>query len=261
MAERTAKEIEEAIINDYNNGLGVKEICKKYNISDTTVYNIKKRYNVSSKFRYAPNHNNIIDDNTTNNIINDYNDRMMIIDICVKYNITNIALYKILRDNNITTKTTKLTKEQEQEIIKLYLDGYRIRDIAKKYHISEAKLQKILDTYNIPKRRDNSYKYKITDKKIINSIINDYINSNLLVTEICEKYSISNATLQGILRRNKVPNRKTRKENNYTDDNVINDYLNNIPTKNIYNKYNISASKFYRILKRNNIKPNRNKSK
>ena len=43
-------------------------------------------------------------------------------------------------------------------------------------------------------------------------------------------------------------------KNNRIDDNVINDYLNNVATKNICNKYNISASNFYRILKRNNIK-------
>ena len=254
MPKKIAKEIEEAIINDYNNGLNVKEICKKYNISDGTVHNIKKRYNVSSKFRYEPNHKNIIDDNTTNNIINDYNDGMTIIDICIKYDISSVILYKILRYNNITTKTTKLTKEQEQEIIQMYLNGYRTRDITKKYHISEPKLQKILDIYNIPKRRDNSYRYKITDKKIINGIINDYSNTDMLVTEICEKYDMSKTTLQGILRRNKVPNRKSMKKNNCIDDNVINDYLNNVATKNICNKYNISTSNFYRILKRNNIK-------
>ena len=254
MPKRLAKEIEEAIINDYNNGSSVKEICKKYNISDATVRNIKKRYNVSNKFRYEPNRNNIIDDNTINNIINDYNDGMTIISICVKYDISNNGLYKILQDNNITTKTTKLTKEQEQEIIQMYLNNYRTRDITKKYHISEAKLQKILDIYNIPKRRDNSCRYKIKDKKIINNIINDYNNTDMLVTEICEKYNMSNAALQGILRRNKIPNRKSMKENNRIDDNVINDYLNNVATKNICNKYNISASKFYRILKRNNIK-------
>ena len=253
MPKRIPEEIREAIINDYKNSImSISEIAKKYNITLSAVHLIKKQYNIPNRSNCAPICK--YDNNTINSIINDYKKGTTKIDICVKYNISDYMLYKILRGNNITyNKRKKLTKEQEQSVIQMYLDGYPISDIYKKYNISQSVLKRLIDTYNIPKRREIATKYKITDKKIINSIINDYSNTDMLVTEICEKYDIGNSTLTTLLRKNNVRTRRSIKQKSYVDSDIINDYKNGIKIVDIMSKYNISRSTVYRILKRNNI--------
>ena len=256
MAKKIPEETRQAIINDYVNNVSIPEIAKKYNINSSTVYLIKKQYNIPNRFISIDDY----DDNTINNIINDYKNGVMLIDMCIKYDISEYKLYKVLQNNNIAlSKYTKLTKEQEQEIVQMYLDGYRIQDILKKYNISRSVLKRLMDTYNIPKRNEMAKKYKITDKKIINSIINDYINSNLLVTEICEKYNIDHCSLNTLVTKNNISTRKSIKRKNCADSDIINDYNNGIKIADIISKYNTSKTTIYSILKRNNIKLNRYK--
>ena len=203
------------------------------------------------------------DDDTINNIINDYNDGMTIIDIFIKYDISSFTLYKLLQDNNVDrNRQTKLTEEQEQEIIQMYLDNYSIKEICKKYNIYHGSIYRILDKNNIT-RNHQTRQCKIIDKNIINSIINDYNNSDLTVQEICYKYDLNNSTLNNMITKNNVSKRKSgpKKTYKYIDSDIINDYNNGVDIIDISVRYNISRATVYRILKRNNIKLNKNKSK
>ena len=259
MPKKIPEEIREAVIRDYNNNVSAEETSKKYNIGISVIANIRNQYNIKTQYNSTFKHTRLsvvdsYDDAKINDIINDYKKGTSKIDICVKYNISDYMLYKILQDNNVDrNRLAKLTKEQEQEIIQMYLNDYHIRYITKKYHISESVLKRLIDTYNIPKRKDNSYRYKITDKKIIDSIIDDYSNTDMLVIEICKKYDISDSTLTTLLRKNNVRTRRSIKQKSYVDSDIINDYKNGIKIVDIVSKYNISRSTVYRILKRNNI--------
>ena len=254
MPKRISEETQQAVINDYNNNMSISDISKKYNISCSTVYKIKKQNNISDRYKAA--HITDYSDDDINNIIDDYKNGTPKIDICIKYNMSDYMLYKILRGNNITyNRRAKLTKEQEQLAIQMYLDGHLVKEICKKCNINRSKLERIISNNNIP-RRQPSKLCKITDINIINKIIDDYNNTDLLTIEICEKYGISPSTLNTLLRKNNIPIRKPIKRNKYKDSDIINDYKNNISLIDIAIKYNICENTVYSILRRNNIKLN-----
>ena len=220
MAKRISEEIREAVIRDYNNNVSTEETSKKYDIDISAIANIRNQYNISvsedhniktqynSTFRHKRlSVSDSYDDAKINDIINDYKNGVNVIDICVRHNITDCMVYKILRDNNIALdRCKKLTEEQKQEIIKMYLDGYPVKYIYEKLNVARTTVRRILNKNNIPKRR-SQVKYKITDKDTINSIIDDYLNSDMYVAEIHKKYGISNTTLDNLLIRNNVPKR------------------------------------------------------
>lgn len=228
MAKRISKEIREAVIRDYNNNVSVEETSKKYNISISLIANIRNQYNISvnENSNIKIQYNNTFrhkklsliknyDDAEINGIINDYKNGVNTIDICARHNISDGTLYKILQASNIAIDRCKrLTKEQKQTIVQMYLDGYLVKYICKKLNVSRSTVERILNKNNVPKRRPH-VQYKITDKDTINSIIDDYLNSDLYVAEIHKKYGISNTALYNLLIKNNVPKRTpVRKKSN-----------------------------------------------
>ena len=151
MPKKIPEEIREAVIRDYNNNVSAEETSKKYNIGISVISNIRNQYNISAsedpniKTQYnTVRHKRLpvgdsYDDAKINDIINDYKNGVNIIEMCVRHNITDCMIYKILRDNNIALdRCKKLTKEQEQEIIKMYLDGYPVKYIYEKKKSAHA---------------------------------------------------------------------------------------------------------------------------
>lgn len=107
--------------------------------------------------------------------------------------------------------------EEELSIAKDYLlknsDGkftYSILQICKKYRISKTTLFLIRDRYKISPRLPG------LSKKTEKMIVSDYLKTDrfgLFVhfrDDVCKKYSISQTTLDAVLRRNNVSIRRTR---------------------------------------------------
>jgi len=89
--------------------------------------------------------------------------------------------------------------------------------------------------------------------EIQENVIFDYLNTNLKVKDISEKYKLCRQSIRNIIIENDVK-LKERKTNIDIVNNIIFDYENNSTNKNISKKYNLNRGTIQQILKRNNIK-------
>ena len=90
-------------------------------------------------------------------------------------------------------------------------------------------------------------------KEIQLAVINDYLNTNLKVYEIANKYDLSRQSIRHIILENNLK-LKDRKISLTTINGIISDYLNNLTNKEISKKYNLNRCVVQQILKKNNIK-------
>lgn len=99
--------------------------------------------------------------------------------------------------------TTKITTEQENEIIDLYYKNIQLNDIYNKYSISRKKLINILKRKGLKKRiRQAYYLQRCENNK--EKIINLYVNKNISVRNISKQLKISDKLIANILINNKV---------------------------------------------------------
>ena len=135
-------------------------------------------------------------------IIKDYKNKT-IDEICIKYNLSNMAIYKILDKYNISRKSPKKTKREfikpEKINREVVIEDYNakvlsINEILKKHNISKSQLYSIVYKYNLPLRSNSSIKSEIKQ-----SVINDF-KSGMTRTAISQKYKISRNLITNILR-------------------------------------------------------------
>lgn len=90
-------------------------------------------------------------------------------------------------------------------------------------------------------------------REIQDSVIFDYISTDLKVKDIAKKYNLCRHSIRNIIVENKLDLRE-RKTSIDIVNQIINDYRNNVTNKAISKKYNLNRATIQRILKRNNIK-------
>ena len=147
------------IYKDLLNGSSNKDVTEKYNISLSTVRNIKYKRTNKDILKDLPDINkktsrNSLDDNTKNNIINDIKNNIKPSDISKKYNVNvqmvrDIKCGKIFKNFNLENVEKlkggeKLKKEDVLQIINLYKSGTSIKEISEKYGVSNKTIQNIL---------------------------------------------------------------------------------------------------------------------
>jgi transposase-like protein/Mor family transcriptional regulator len=242
------------IIEDYNSGMSQKDVAEKYNCCQTRIFKILKENNVSTRTR---GNKNMFTDEQKLLIIEDYKSGMSQTDVAKKYGISHITIFKILKENNVSTRTrgnkNMFTNEQKLLIIEDYNSGMSQKDVAEKYNCCQTTIFKILKENNVSTR--DKYK-KITDEQKL-LIIEDY-KLGINQCTIAEKYGISQSTIFKILIENNVST-KTRK-NKLTDEQkllIIEDYKSGMTQKDVAEKYGISQSIVSRILIENNVSTNK----
>ena len=90
-------------------------------------------------------------------------------------------------------------------------------------------------------------------KEIQDSVIFDYISTNIKVKDIAEKHRLCRHSIRNIIVENNLKIRD-RKINIDIVNNIIYDYKNNLTNKEISEKYNLNRGVVQDILKRNNVK-------
>lgn len=187
------------------------------------------------------------DDEAT--IVKDYSGGLTYKHITKKYKISSSRLCKLLneyqveiRKNGEQTKT-KLTKCDEDEIIKLCTEGgIGITKISKRYHITNKRTREILSKHGI------SLRNTLTDSEEA-EIVNHYVNNKISQYELARKYHIGKKRLKNILKRHNV-RVKTNGEQHKTiltcdnELNIILDYLNNgLAFEEVKTKYKLGQKK------------------
>lgn len=200
----------------------------------------------------------ILSKNDEATIVKDYSGGLTYKQITKKYKISNSRLCELLSKHYVTIRKngeqtkTKLTKCDEDEIIKLYTEkDIGITEISKKYHITNKRTREILSKHNISLRNTLT-----TNEEA--EIVNQYVNNNISQYELATKHHICKKRLRNILKRHNV-RIKTNGEQHKTaltrDDelNIILDYLNNgLTFEEVKTKYKLGQKRLQGIFLKHN---------
>lgn len=105
-----------------------------------------------------------INDDIRENVATEYKNGISVTLLMQKYNLGKTTIYRILRENNIDrvrvetpkkkeTVVTKMSREQQDEIISCYENGKYIKEIAKEYGITKVTVTKVLKANGIEIKR------------------------------------------------------------------------------------------------------------
>lgn len=104
----------ELIIKDYEEGIELKDILKKYNISQTSFYRIKK------EFKAPSNRVKVLGEDLKNIIIQDYvENHLTATDCAKKYNIGRTTVLRLIKNNNIEKNYTTISRPYNRSYFKV----------------------------------------------------------------------------------------------------------------------------------------------
>jgi hypothetical protein len=166
-------------------------------------------------------------------------------EICLKLNITEHIVNKILKLNGLKplrggTKIDRL-KNKYQDIIKRYQEVNKISVVAREFNTTESLVDKILKQHNIPKRR-------VSEGLDVNKVISFY-NETHKVKSVADKFGVSNSVILKILHSSNIRVSKIK----YTEEQIIEKYLELKTLVATCNELGVSEIYISRILKKHNI--------
>ena len=119
---------------------------------------------------------------------------------CIKFNISRNDLFQLLENNNIqkhsketinqlTSKCliTKLSPEQEQEIINFYLDNHTLRETCKKFNLHQKRVTVILNNYNIKKHSKEEWLKRKMERQVEHNLEKYGVESTFRLDSVKEK--------------------------------------------------------------------------
>lgn len=228
-----SKEREIEILKDYVSGMKTAELISKHKVSTSSIAKLLKKYHICSKNAkdddreesiyneftiiqakldiIATRHNisiaevkKIIIKKRNEHIINDYLRNVKINDICIKYNLSNMAIYKILNANHIERKHLR----EKKQINKTLLSDGQKAEIVEKYNNNSMSVEALMDIYNITKYQLYKVLYAAGcelrspahfSEQEKAQIIKDY-KAGKTITDLSYKYKASRALISLIVK-------------------------------------------------------------
>lgn len=183
------------IIDGINIGLPVLKIGKKYNIPLSTIYNIKRKYNL--KIISSAQYNNDL-------ILQYYHNGLTIREIEKCIDISYNTIHKILQNNKLPLIKKKITRNAPNirndvntpELISDYNNKMSISELREKYNCSNNVIYKRL--------KDNNIIPEGVGLGIDDCAIKLYL-SGKSTCYIADKYNCDTTTVSNILEKNNIP--------------------------------------------------------
>lgn len=228
------------IIEEYNNGMNLHEIAKKYHTRTSNISTILKENNVTVSKKHKTTATNKRNEElksklNIDELINDYKSGLNTHELASKYHVRHQKISELLRENGVKVgKKIEFTEDLINSIIADYKSGMGTHHIGSKYHTSHINISKILNENGIDTARNKkvveekpkpiivkkTIKEKILKPKKeydINEIIDDYTNKLMAIHKIAEKHKIGKLKVKQILSDNNIElnNKRYVKEKNY----------------------------------------------
>lgn len=175
--------------------------------------------------------------------------------IATLYKVDKASIVKILKQLGIKIRSNKLNINHQEflELVQDYNSGYSLRELAKRYDCSVSGLKEYLQRRGV----DIKVKYRILeDKEAQESMINDYLDGKLKLSEIQAKYHCSYnvftkiLSLHGIDKKGKGTHFKLNEAECLE---VIKLFNSGATVQKIANKFEVNKSTIYSLLKRYNV--------
>ena len=190
-------------------------------------------------------------------VINEYKNGITVLELSNKYDITQMTIYRWLRNNNTKISCTRSNKykilslDMINKIKDLYINQkLSVYNIGKKLNMQVCSITNVLTKqgiYNPKKVIRYSQEFK-------QQIINEYINTDISVTKLVKKYNIGYTTLHYWLANDEQAKIKFNELINLKQQ-IVNEYNNTDYTvSELAKKYNLNVVTVRKwILKANNI--------
>lgn len=175
--------------------------------------------------------------------------------IATLYNVDKASIVKILKSLDVKIRSNKLNINHQEflELERDYKSGYSLRELAKRYDCSSVGLKE----YLVKKGVDLKNRYSILqDEKSQISLINDYLDNELSLKDILNKYHCSYNTfvkilsLHGIDKKGKGTHFKMSEKQCLE---CIKLYLEGISVQKLSNKFDVDKCTIYSMLKRYHV--------
>ena len=160
----------------------------------------------------------------------------------------------VLNRNNVTQRPvvfpTKLTKEQEAEVIASYNKGISMSKLAELFSIDDSTVLSTLKKYNIERRTKEEYYKKLPDE-LEQEIITLY-QQGIYIYKLSEKFNLNKTTISRLLKKNNiyVKNSKDfKKLNEKQEQEIVNHYQSWASLAQLAEMYNVSTFTIKRTLK------------
>lgn len=229
-----SKDREKAILTAYISGMKTTDIVNSFKVSTSSISKLLKKYGIENKNAHSENLNQTIynelilvgvsaeiiakrhkltekevkrkyKEERNRKLINDYTSGSKFDDICEKYSLSNMAVYKILNKNNISRREphkrlseahqyAEVTEELKKQIVNDYNDySYKVKELLAKYNISKYQLYTILYESGCKTRN----KSQLSDSK--KDEIKEKYKNGMTITALSREYKVSRALISYIL--------------------------------------------------------------
>lgn len=131
----------------------------------------------------------------------------------------------------------------EEELLSLAKSGISAKELAKKFNVHKATIYRTLHKLGF-------YYYK-NDKQILDLVNQGLSNKDISLQLNIDEYSVSRCLTRNNKRKHRIP---LNKRENFDYEGLFNDYNNQMPIKNICEKYDISETVLNRVRAKYGIK-------
>jgi transposase-like protein len=183
------------IIKDYQNPtVTIRSICDKYAVSSKTVSKIIAEAGLKPRTKTKNLRTEYAD------IYADFLNGEATTELARKYKLSQKQINNAIRD------------WRGKNVVKQYCNGIKVERIAEDNGLSVSRVYQILKNRSVPLMQPKkAVRFSSAEPINIGTIICEYNNKDIPVSEICERYHVSSATLQKILIKNNIPFRETNK--------------------------------------------------
>lgn len=228
----------------------IKSLAEKYECTRNTIMKVieqSKTIDINFRENYKLERNKAI--------IQDYKNDLSMDQICEKYDIRPVNLYKIIKKSVPNDETRAEIKRKDMEIrnnkiIRDYFE-YNIsqKDIAQKYNLNKDTIKHIIAKVN-PNKKTRKENPELVARN--NNIYHDHVIMKISKTDIMKKYSLSDTSVNIILKslgyktpaKTKDTKLEERNKNIYHNHTVM-----KISKEDLAKKYNLSKSMISKIIK------------
>ena len=248
------EENKEKILELYNQGLEIKEIAKRLNISDTTIYKyikelkeegrIQKRKTLAKK------------DINKEETLGLYNSKMKVKEIAKKLNVSVVTIRTYIKELKEEGKVQNNGKEErKEEALELYNQGLEIKEIAKRLNVTSVTIntyiKELIEEGRIQERKNLKQRKKEEKKEEVLRLCKQGIKTK----EIAKKLNLADSTIHRYIKEieeERVKRRKTLRKNSKKEGNkekILELYNQELEIKEIAKKLNLAYSTIHRYIK------------
>ncbi len=231
---------DQQIRSEYTQGLSPQKLAEKYGIADDGIYKILKKekavhYSEKESGRRKKRNQEIIQQYTDGTTVNE---------LAQRYALTNVSVYRILKQAGICLHYKENIKQRDNQIKKEYAAGTTISKLAKTYKFSTTNVRRILSsgTNCVPLRGYDAEKTRKRNKQLL-----DGYNNGDSIEKLAKKYGLSKNYVCDILRKMGVnsPKQKWLTKRNQQ---IKNEYANGTSVQTLAEKYNLKMKAVCQIL-------------